>query len=491
MIVKSEDLKRTANAKKALDTEDLYGRRIHFMGAGGIGVSALMELARSRGAIVSGCDCSSGGQVAHLQAMGVDVKAGHDPAHLGGVDELVYTPAISQDHPEIVRARELGLPASLRMEFLGRLMRGPRTIGVTGSHGKTTTTWMIAHLLIEAGRDPSVLVGGVVASLDSNVRLRQGGGDAMGGEMVVEVDESDNRLEQVVPVIPVVTNIDNDHLEHYGTIDVLEHSITRFLCSTAVTGGREPILIGCGDDERVLRALRAARAKTGLGILDYGFSKERAIQGLNIYSEGMRARFDCAGPFGLWPDLEMPVPGRHNIMNALAAIAVAWHLGIEEEQIRSGLASCERVGRRFEIKGQVNGIRIVDDYGHHPVEVAATVGIAKQSAKGRVGVLFQPHRYSRTAALGEDFARCFVDSKPDALWVLPVYAASEQVVEGGTARDLRERIRRAGFENVKVAETIEEAVGQASDWARSGDTLLVQGAGDVTRAADLLNQALL
>ncbi len=463
--------------------ERLKGRRIHFMGAGGIGVSAVMELARARGAVVSGCDGAGGGQVERLRSLGMDVRVGHDAAHVEACDELVYTPAIPADHPEILEARRRGLTVSVRMEMLGRLTRGPRTICVTGSHGKTTLTWMIAHLLLKGGRDPSVLVGGVVASMASNVRVGRG------LEMVLEVDESDNRLHLVSPSIPVVSNIDNDHLEHYGGMDELEEAMTRFLSST---NPADPlgVLIGCGDDKRVLRALTKAGRETGRPVWDYGFGEARRFRALNVRQQGMRSRFDVMGPFGMWTDLALPQPGRHNILNTLGAMAAAWRIGLGESAIREALGCCERVGRRLEIKGDAKGIRVVDDYGHHPAEVAATLASARTTTDGRVAVLFQPHRYTRTHALLDDFARCFSAGHADFVCVLPVYAASETPIPGVDHKALVKRIREYGFAEAYAAEDRAEGIAYLKEYAQAGDTVLTQGAGDVTLAGPELLEAL-
>src|ERR1043165_4647758 len=298
---------------------DFTGRRIHFMGAGGIGVSALMELAAARGAIVSGCDCSTGGQVEHLRAHRFQVALGHSPEHVCACDELVHTAAVDDGHPEIVRALNEQKTVRSRMNMLGQLARGTRAVCVTGAHGKTTTTWMIARILIAAGRDPSVLLGGGGPGLGGNVRIGQG------DEFVIETDESDNRLNEVVPSIPVLTNIDNDHLEHYGSLDNIQMALARFMSSTDAT---DPLsaLIGCGDDERVRRVLSMASVYCRRPVLSYGFGGHNTLVGINLKLEngGMSWRFDALGPFGVWQDTLLPMPGRHNVLNALAALGAAW-----------------------------------------------------------------------------------------------------------------------------------------------------------------------
>ncbi|MCZ7644445.1 MAG: UDP-N-acetylmuramate--L-alanine ligase [Planctomycetota bacterium] len=469
----------------------LAGLKVHFMGAGGIGMSALMELARARGAEVSGCDGCAGGQVPHLRAQGLPVAVGHDPSHAEACDVLVYSPAVPDDHPELLRARALGKPVHPRMSMLGRVARSGRVIGVTGSHGKTTITWMIAHLLLHSGRDPDVLVGGVVASLGSNVRV--GKPDAAGlRELVLEVDESDNRLHEIRPSLPVVSNIDNDHLEHYGGLRALEAAITTYLASAGEGARRDEAaaLIGCGDDPRVRAALEMAVLQSGLPMFDYGFEAERTVRGENVRSEGMRVRFDARGPFGTWRGIELPMPGAHNALNALAALSVGWRLGLGEDAVRAALACCERVGRRFEVKGEVAGVRVVDDYGHHPAELAVTLRAARDTSAGRVAVLFQPHRYTRTQALLDEFARVLAEGGAEAVLLLPVYAASEAPIAGADHASLAARLRARGHACAEALDGLDAAVERLAAWARPGDTVLVQGAGDVTEAAPLLLERL-
>jgi UDP-N-acetylmuramate--alanine ligase len=459
------------------------------MGAGGIGMSALMEFAHARGALVSGCDEARDGQVEHLRRVGLEIAAGHAPQHADEADELVYTPAVPSNHPELVRARSMGKPTHARMAMLGRLARGCAAVCVTGSHGKTTTTWMIAHLLIRAGRDPTVLVGGVVPSLGSNFRLGAFDGRPR-SELVIEADESDNRLGELVPTWPVATNIDNDHLDHFGSLESLRDATSRFLESAARSGDRRAALFACGDDAPARHALERAAASTGLPHWDYGFSRARRVRAERVQLGELWSRFDARGPFGLFSKLELPMPGRHNVLNALAAIAVAWRMGLSEEAIRAGLATCERVGRRFEIKGCVGGVRVIDDYGHHPTEIAATLRAARAAGRGRLAVLFQPHRYTRTALLMDRFARCLADSGAELIVLLPVYAASEPPLPDASHTVLARRIRALGRRRVEALDSRRQAVALLREWAQAGDTVLVQGAGDVTRAGAELVEAI-
>ena len=464
---------RTVQRQKTLRFD---GRRIHFMGAGGIGVSALMELCAARGGIVSGCDCNSSGQVQQLRARKIHVELGHSADHVAGCDEIVHTAAVGPGHPEIARARLDKKIVRTRMNMLGRLALGTRAVCITGAHGKTSTTWLIAQILIAANRDPSVLVGGVVAGMQGNVRIGQG------EEFVIETDESDNRLHEIAPSLAVLTNIDNDHLENYGgRVENLEAALMRFMGSVDAA---DPLsmLIGCGDDARVRRVLAQGSAICKRPVISYGFEPHNALRAINLVLEndGMSWRFDALGPFGVWQDILLPMPGEHNVLNALAAIAVAWNLGVAEMVIRGALAGTERVARRFEIK-KMSPVRIVDDYGHHPTEIALTLKAARASTRKRLGVLFQPHRFSRTHSLMEQFARCFANA--DAVFLLPVYAAAEAPIAGADHRALAEKIRATGKANVCAFDSRAEAIAAVLKWAREGDTVVTQGAGDVTRAA--------
>ncbi len=468
-------------------SDTLAGRRVHFMGAGGIGVSALMELAHARGAIVSGCDCSDEGQVAHLRGLGLDIQVGHSAAHVRDCDELVYTPAVPEDHPELTAARAQGKTINVRMKMLGRLLHGTRAICVTGSHGKTTTTWLTGRLLIEAGRDPTVLVGGVVPSLKSNFRLGRLPVPGVRPEFVLETDESDNRLFEVKPSIAIVTNIDNDHLEHYGSMDALQKALTQFMSSAAESGDPMAAMVGCGDDPRTKDALRDAASRTGVAAFDYGFEVERLFRAEDLVETPQSACFTARGPFGAWRDLRVAMPGRHYVLNAMAAIAVAWRLGVGEEMVRRALATCDRVGRRFEIKGECNGARIVDDYGHHPTELRATFRAARAaSSEGRLAIVFQPHRYTRTLALMDDFADALASSHAERILLLPVYAASEAPIPGARIEELAIQVLGRGYRSVCVCKTRDEAVAEMRSWARPGDLVLTQGAGDVTKVGDAL-----
>jgi len=318
---------------------------------------------------------------------------------------------------------------------------------------------MTAHLMIQCGLDPDVLVGGVVASMGSNVRVGHGAlPNGAPRPFVLETDESDNRLHEIIPALPIVTNIDNDHLDHFGTLENLQAALTKFLISAKNSGDPRAALLGCGDDARVKAALEQASRESGLPWFDYGFGSPGAaapqIRAMNLEAAGMNSRFDVSGPWGLWRNLVLPMPGRHNVLNALGALTAAWHLGASEDALRAALANCERVGRRFEIKSVTRGVRVVDDYGHHPTELTATFRAARSTSPGRLAVLFQPHRYTRTAALLDDFAACLAESGAHSVWLLPVYAASEEPLPGVSHETLAARARSLGHARVEALNSI-------------------------------------
>jgi len=296
-------------------------------------------------------------------------------------------------------------------------------------------------------------------------------------------------LYEVRPTLAVVTNIDNDHLDHYGSLENIQAAIANWL---GLADQNDPlsVCIGCGDDVRVLAALEEAQVRTGLPCFDYGFDSARTIRATHMRPNGLSSTFDALGPFGAWRDLELPMPGRHNVLNALAAITTAWRLGLDEQTVRTGLARMERVSRRFEIKGTARGVQVVDDYGHHPTEIAATLKAARTVAQGRVGVLFQPHRFTRTESLMGDFAKCFASTGADLVVVLPVYAASEKPISGATHQALVQRIEKLGFSKVQAVEDRTAGVALLAEWAQEGDLILTQGAGDVTLASHALLEVL-
>lgn len=445
------------------------GRHVHLMGIGGAGVGALVPLLLEAGATVSGCDAHDSPALRRLRARGVRVAIGHDPAHAIDADLMVHTSAIGPDHPEIAAARRRGIPVATRGQCLVELMQGARTLAVSGSHGKTSTTWMLGHLLTEAGADPVVMVGGGVASL--------GEGGARAGKsdlFVAETDESDGSFAHVSPEIAIVTNLDHEHLRHYGSFTALEDAFNGWL--RRIPAGGAAIVPEGGLSPRVTAGLACRVVTCGLTTGDYHATA------LELGADGSRCRVSASGTdLG---ELVVPIPGAHMVHNALMAVAAA-RLAAPAVDL-AAFARCERVDRRFTVHGVARGVRVVEDYGHHPSEVRATIAAARLGG-GRVHVLFQPHRYSRTADCFGDFIAAF--DQAHAVALAPIYAASEPPIDGISSTRLAEAIagRRAGLGEdpglVASGADLADCATFVARHARDGDTCLVLGAGDVGRWA--------
>ncbi len=446
---------------------DLNGRRVHLMGIGGAGVSALVPLLRRRGAVVDGCDGAASPTTDRLAVDGVPVAIGHDPAHVRDADLVIHTAAVPADHPELAAARARGAEVVGRGAFLGRLLADGPAMAVTGSHGKTSTTWFLGHLLAGAGLDPTVIVGGTVASLGGGVR-------AGAGWTVAEADESDGSFAAIAPRVAVVTNLDHEHLRHYGSFNGLQAAVAAWLSRIPADG-----LAVLPADETGARLAAACRCRTTTCGADEG---DWRLADLRLEGEGSRAAVVHGG--AVVADLAVPLPGVHMAVNALMALAAARHAA---PAAVGDLSACERVRRRFTVHGHPRGVRVVEDYGHHPAEVRATIAAARL-AGGRVHVLFQPHRHTRTADCFDGFAAAFDQAHTVAL--LPIYAAGESAVPGVDHRRLADAVagRRAGLGESPVAAVDAAAAGCAllAAQARPGDTCLVLGAGDVGAAAPLL-----
>lgn len=439
------------------------GLHVHLLGIGGAGVGALAPLLERAGATVSGCDAADTPAITALRQRGVVVARGHSAAHLTGVDLVVHTAAVKPDHPELAAARAQGIRVLTRGECLVALMAGRRTLAVAGSHGKSSTTWMLGHLLSEAGLDPVVMVGGAVAALGGG-GARVGAGDLF----VAETDESDGSFAQVQPHIAVVTNLDREHLNHYGSMPALEDAFHGWLRRIPANG--TAVVPVSGLAERVTVGLGCRVVTCGLESGDYHCTR------IELGPEGSRARVEAFGEdLG---EIVVPLPGVHMIANALMAIAAG--RAVSSTLSLAALERCERVRRRFTVHGESRGIRVVEDYGHHPTELRATIAAARL-AGGRVHVLFQPHRHSRTADCFADFAAAF--DQAHAVALLPIYGAGEDPIPGVSSERLAEALaeRRGGFATGTVAFAHDGAAGIRflASHARPGDTCLVLGAGDV------------
>jgi len=445
-------------------------RRIHFVGIGGSGMSGIAEVLANQGYQVSGSDLAENAATRRLAGLGVRISLSHKPQHVDGADAVVVSTAVQADNPEVVAARESRIPVVPRALMLAELMRLKQGIAIAGTHGKTTTTSLVASVLAEGGLDPTFVIGGRLTAAGSNARL--GAGDFI----VVEADESDASFLHLQPVMAVVTNIDADHMGTYGhDFERLKQAFMQFLQNLPFYGAA----ILCGDDANV-RAILPAVTKP---VITYGTAEDANVRATAIRHDAGRMRFRAHR--GKAPALEatLNLPGRHNVLNALAAIAVAAELGIKDEAILKALAEFHGVGRRFQRCGEVaaaggGSFTLVDDYGHHPAEMAATLEAARGAFPGRRIVLaFQPHRYSRTRDLFEDFVR--VLSSADALLLAEVYPAGEAPVVAADGRSLARALRVAGAVEPVFVEDIAEMPEAVRRTARDGDVVLVMGAGSI------------
>lgn len=452
-------------------------RRIHFVGIGGAGMGGIAEVLHNLGYQVSGSDRNQNAMTRRLDAKGVAVRIGHDASLVEGTDVVVVSSAISQDNPEVARARQRRVPVVPRAEMLAELMRFRQGIAVAGTHGKTTTTSLIASLLAEGGLDPTFVIGGRLNSFGGNARL------GAGRYLVAEADESDASFLYLKPVMAVVTNIDADHLGTYGGhFYRLSETFVEFLHHLPFYG----LAVLCADDPVVAALL----PKVSKPVLTYGLEEQADLCARDVRYEGMRTRFRVArrGETA-WLDVALNLPGRHNVLNALAAIAVAFELGVAEEAIERGLRGFQGIARRFQRVGELRmgekRVRVIDDYAHHPREIAATLQAIRTGWPGsRVVVIFQPHRFTRTRDLFDDFAR--VLSAVDGLVLLEVYSAGEAAIPGADSRALCRAIRAWGGAIPVFLEDRSDLERVLGTLLRNGDILLTLGAGDVGSVASAL-----
>jgi len=447
----------------------MYGRshRIHFVGIGGAGMSGIAEVMLDMGYPVSGSDLKSNEATERLIRMGGRVVYGHAPSNVEGAQVVVHSSAVPPDNPELKAARAAGVPVITRAEMLAELMRMKYGVAVGGAHGKTTTTSMVAAVLARGGLDPTIVVGGRLHALGANARLGHG------QFLVAEADESDGSFLELAPAVAVVTNIDREHMDHYRDLDAVREAFIHFANRVPFYG----LVVLCADDPEVQGILPFVTKRTLL----YGTAVPAALCAEDIRLEGGGSRFGVTRMSKNLGTLQLQVPGRHNVLNALAAVAVGLELEVGFAHIAEALASFRGVSRRFELKGEEGGVRVVDDYAHHPTEIAATLAAAR-AAGGRRLVVFQPHRYSRTQLLQEEFGRCFGDA--DHVWVLEVYGAGEPAIAGVSGMTVVESARRQGLRQVEHAADAERAIAAVVAEARAGDTVLTLGAGDVWKVSD-------
>jgi UDP-N-acetylmuramate--alanine ligase len=443
-------------------------QHFHFVGIGGIGMSGLAEVLLTLGHRVSGSDLKPSPITERLSGLGAEIRYGHAAENVTpDVTAVVVTSAVNESNPEIQEARARKTPVIPRGELLAELMRLKYGIAIGGSHGKTTTTSMTATILSHGGLDPTVVVGGRVKTMGgSNARVGQS------DLLVVESDESDGSFLKLAPILAVVTNIDREHLDYYKTFERVLESFTDFINRAPFYGAA----ILCIDDENVQRVLPHVRRR----MITYGTSPQADLMIRDVETGNTASSFTIQG-LGRF---EVPVTGAHNVLNATAAIAVARELGLSAEVIAAGLKEFAGVDRRFQVKGEVRGVTVIDDYGHHPTEVRATLNAARQRRFGRIHVLFQPHRYTRTQILMDDFARSFHDA--DTVTLLDIYAASEPPIEGVDSQVLLEKMRASGQRDVSHAASLEEAARVVAGRAQAGEMILTLGAGSVSQAGEMI-----
>jgi UDP-N-acetylmuramate--alanine ligase len=453
---------------------------IHFVGIGGIGMSGIAEVMHNLGYAVQGSDLSESASVERLRRRGIEVHIGHDAANLGEAAVVVTSTAVKRDNPEVAAALDRRIPVVRRAEMLAELMRLKKTVAVAGTHGKTTTTSMVAALLDAGGIDPTVINGGIIESYGSNARL--GGSEWM----VVEADESDGSFLRLDGTIAVVTNIDPEHLDHYGSFDAVKQAFVEFIENVPFYG----LAVLCIDHPEVQAVIGKVRDRR---VLTYGLSAQADLRGENIRSQEGGNTFDAVlrdrdGHERTISNVFLPMPGRHNVQNALAAIAVALEMGCAEDTIRTGFAQFGGVRRRFTRVGEVGGATVIDDYAHHPVEIRAVLAAAREAASGRVIAVAQPHRYTRLRDLMSEFQACFNDA--DIVYVAPVYTAGEAPIDGVDSAALVEGMRASGHRSASEIAGPDELAAELAGVVRAGDYVVCLGAGDITKWAAGLADAI-
>ena len=454
-------------------------RRIHFVGVGGIGMSGIAELLVNLGYDVSGSDAKTSDVTDRLASLGVRIATGHDGLQVGNADVVVTSSAIQAGNPEVEEARRRSIPVIPRAEMLAELMRLRYGIAIAGAHGKTTTTSMVALLMERAGLDPTAVIGGRLSAFGSNARLGRG------DYMVVEADESDRSFLKLTPAIAVITNIDREHMESYGSWDALQQAFVDFANKVPFYG----TVVACVDDE----AVRTLVPRMTRRVVTYGFEKSGATvtgHGMALEAFGSRCRVTQGKPLGGSVDLgplTLRVPGRHNLLNAIGAVAVGLEVGIPFPQIARGLEEFRGAERRFQLRGEERGVMVVDDYGHHPTEIAAVIAAARAGLDRRVVVVFQPHRYTRTRDLLDEFGRALGGA--DAIVLTDIYAAGEAPIAGATAEAVEQVVRKTG-RPVTLVKALDDVPAAVARIARPNDLVITLGAGSIGTMPDRILDAL-
>jgi UDP-N-acetylmuramate--alanine ligase len=443
-------------------------RQIHFVGIGGIGMSGIAEVLLNLGYAITGSDVSLSDITQRLTSLGAVIFSGHQASHLRDADVVVTSTAVKDDNPEVLEAHRRNIPVIPRAEMLAELLKMKFSVAVSGSHGKTTTTSMVSTVLAYGGLDPTMVIGGKLASIGSNAKI----GD---GEIIVaEADESDGSFLKLNPCLAVITNIDREHLDYYRDIEEIKAAFLKFANIVPFYGST----ILCLDNEHVREILPQIKRK----VITYGLTSPADYQATEMVLAGPLSKFSVSCRGERLGEVTLKVPGRFNIANALATIAVARELDMPFDAIRKGLEAFVGVHRRLEIKGKVNGVTVVDDYGHHPTEIRETLAAARQVWKDRIIVVFQPHRYTRTQKLFNEFLTAFPDA--DYLIVTDIYAASEKPIEGVSAASLCEGIRAHGHQGVIYLSGFDEMTDHLLAMAKPSDVIITQGAGSVWKVGE-------
>ncbi len=454
---------------------------VHFIGIGGIGMSGIAEVLRNLGYQVQGSDQADGANVRRLREKGIAIHVGHHADNLGDAEVVVVSTAIRKDNPELVAARERFLPIVRRAEMLAELMRFRQAVAIGGTHGKTTTTSMVAALLDAGNLDPTVINGGIINAYGTNARM------GAGEWMVVEADESDGSFLKLPADVAVVTNIDPEHLDFYGTFDKVREAFVQFVENVPFYG----FGVMCIDHPEVQAVVGRIEDRR---VITYGQNPQADVRFDNHRMDGATSVFDVVISNRKTNEtveiagLRLPMPGQHNVANATAAIAVADQLGLTPEEIRQGLSGFGGVKRRFTHTGTWNGVSIFDDYAHHPVEIKAVLGAAREACSGRVIAIAQPHRYTRLHDLFDEFSACF--NEADTIIVAPVYAAGEDSIEGVSSEALASRIRAGGHRDARLVDDPEEIAPLVREIANADDFVIFMGAGSITQWAYALPEAL-
>ena len=442
-------------------------RRVHFVGIGGTGMCGIAEVLLNLGYEVSGSDLSQNEAVFRLRRLGAKVSMGHRAENVEGGEVVVYSSAVSQENVEVAEARRRKIPVIRRAEMLAELMRMKYSIAVAGAHGKTTTTSLIAAILAAAGLDPTVVVGGRINAIGANARLGEG------EYLVAEADESDGTFLRLVPTIAVVTNIDEEHLDFYRDFRAIKQAFLEFVNKVPFYG----FSVVCLDHPAVQEIIPGIEKR----FFTYGFGSQADYIGEEFRYEAGEAAFAVRRRSGRLGEIRLRIPGRHNAYNALAAAAVASELEVPFEAVQAGLHGFDGIGRRLERIGEAEGVAVMDDYGHHPEEIRATLRAVREAwPERRLVVLFQPHRYTRTHHLGKAFHTAFYDA--DLLFVAPIYAAGEAPIPGVSASSIAEGVRAHGHKGCEEVKDLKEAAGKLAGAIRPGDLVLTLGAGDVWKA---------